>query len=243
MYLDIEKVDELTAYFDRLGLLPSNARQRLLEMTADDFIFKEQLTEAESIHLHIKVRTTKDLPHDDIVKEGGEPQNSKEGYIKYAFRGGYNFIFSSIPVSEEEKLGVISFCYPHLDHIGIDIRNESEEAHDCFNKIPSLADLRQWPSRKQGGDGKKVYCCHVQVNEKYWVYPSGSVHLEFAFGKLLVNDNTAGCDLRPADPALKIPQSNSQGCCGTTSTLSGLLISNKGGSVKKNIRPAAPFES
>jgi hypothetical protein len=32
------------------------------------------------------------------------PQNEKEGYIKYAYSpSGLNLIFSSIPVSQEEK--------------------------------------------------------------------------------------------------------------------------------------------
>src|SRR5438874_477582 len=123
MYLSLHILDELTGYFDQLGLLPANAKRHLSEMSQDQFVFKEQLSLAESIHLHIKVIATDDLPNIDIVKRGGEPQNAKEGYIKYAFPHGYNFIFSSIPVSQEEKLGISSYCFPHLDHIGIDIRD------------------------------------------------------------------------------------------------------------------------
>ncbi len=70
-----------------------------------------------------------ELPHTYIPRKGGKPQNAKEGYIKYAFAAGYNFIFSSIPVSQEEKAGLASFKFPYLDYIGIDIRNESDEAY------------------------------------------------------------------------------------------------------------------
>lgn len=78
-----------------------------------------------------------------------------------------------------------------------------------------MATAEDWPSRRQGGDGKKVNCCHAQVNEKYWVYPPGGVYWEFAFGKLLISEEAFGCDLRPANPALGLPEPDTQGCCGT----------------------------
>jgi hypothetical protein len=214
MHLSLDKVNDLTSYFDRLGILPPDAKMHLLELMSDDFVFKDQLAVAESIHLHIKVPDADQLPHENIMRKGANPQNAKEGYIKYAFPGGYNFIFSSIPVSQEEKLGIGTHHFPHLDHIGIDIRDEREEIYSFFQKIPCLAASREWPLRKQGGDGKKVSCCHVEVNEKYWVYPTESVYLEFSFGRLLVNENSFGCDLRPADPSLKIAEDYSNTCCG-----------------------------
>jgi hypothetical protein len=223
MHLSLDNVNELTGYFDRLGILPADAKMRLLELMSEHFVFKAQLVVAESIHLHIKVPDTDLLPHENIMRKGANPQNAKEGYIKYVFPGGYNFIFSSIPVSQEEKLGINSYHYPHLDHIGIDIRDEREEAYSFFQKIPCLATSKEWPSRKQGGDGKKVSCCHVQVNEKYWVYPPGSVYLEFAFGRLFVNENSFGCDLRPADPSLNIAEEDGNTCCGTRANVPGKL--------------------
>lgn len=215
MKFDLETIHKLISYFDELKLLPQEAKPNLLCMAKGEFLFAEQLSIAESIHFHIKVESTADLSHDKILQYGGRPQNAKEGYIKYAFLDGYNFIFSSIPVSEEEKAGVSSFNYPHLDHIGIDIREENPEAFMCFNKIPEVAASNMLPLRRQGGNGKNVYCCHVQVSEKYWVYPPGNAFLEFAFGKLLVSENIFGCDLRPADPALGLFQSDKQSCCGS----------------------------
>lgn len=215
MKLNISQLSTLLDYFDSIDTLPVNAQKHLKEMTANDFMFRDQLSIAESIHLHIKVPETSSLPNDDIIRRGAEAQNAKEGYIKYAFPGGYNFIFSSIPVSEEERAGLASFSYPHLDHIGIDIREESNTAYEIYNAIPAIAELYQYPVKKQGGEGKKVYCCHVQVNEKYWVYPPGSVHYEFAFGKLLVSTDVFGCDLRPADPNLGIAE-EALACCGSS---------------------------
>ena len=215
MKLNLNTVNILAESFDKIGYLPANAKQYFSKMADDCFVFSKQLAVADSIHLHIKVADVDELPHTYSRRKGGEPQNAKEGYIKYAFADGYNFIFSSIPVSQEEKAGLASFKFPYLDHIGIDIRNESDEAYAIYNEIPSLAGLKEWTVVKQGGGGKKVYCCHVQVNEKYWVYPPDSIYWEFAFGNLIVSETVFGCDLRPADPALGLPEQNTQGCCGT----------------------------
>ncbi len=215
MKFNTTQLNSLLEYFTSIHLLPVNTQKHLKEMTDTDFVFKDQLSFADCIHLHIKVPNTAFLPHEDILLQGAESQNAKEGYIKYAFPGGYNFIFSSIPVSEEERAGLASFSYPHLDHIGIDIREESEKAYEVYNAIPQIAELHHLPIKKQGGDGKKVYCCHVQVKEKFWVYPQGSTYYEFAFGKLLVSDDIFGCDLRPVNPTLEIAE-EALGCCGSS---------------------------
>lgn len=213
MKFNTNQLNGLLDFFNSADLLPGNAKKYLEEMNDSSFTFYKQLLAADSIHLHIKVADTAALPHDEIMRHGAEAQNAKDGYIKYAFPNGYNFIFSSIPVSEEERAGLATFSYPHLDHIGIDIRDESAEAYDIYNAIPAIATEHEWPVKKQGGEGKKVYCCHVQVNEKYWVYPQQHVYYEFAFGKLLVSEEVFGCDLRPVDPALGIAQ-ESLACCG-----------------------------
>jgi hypothetical protein len=215
MKLNLNAINILAESFDKIGYLPTNAKQYFSKMADDGFVFSKQLAVADSIHLHIKVADVDELPHTYIRRKGGEPQNAKEGYIKYAFADGYNFIFSSIPVSQEEKAGIASFQFPYLDHIGIDIRDESDKAYAIYNEIPTLAGLKEWTVVKQGGGGIKVYCCHVQVNEKYWVYPPGSIYWEFAFGNLIVSETVFGCDLRPANPALNLPHQNTQVCCGT----------------------------
>lgn len=228
MDVDLDQIDKLDRFFSELEIMPSNAKAYLLEMGSEEFFFQDQLAAAESIHLHIKVEDTEMLPHAEIIKKGGEPQNMKDGYIKYSFTGGLNYIFSSIPVSQEEKSGIADYSFPHLDHIGIDIRDEGEQSYKTFNKIPSLASSKGWPSKKQGGDGKNVYCCHVQVSEKYWVYPANGVYLEFAFGKLLLNNEVFGCDLRPADPILKMEESITPSCCGPLmSVKSGFQVRQK----------------
>jgi hypothetical protein len=230
MHLDLESVNRLTGLLSRNGLLPDGAREYLREMASEGYIFHDQLALSESIHLHIKVASTEHLPHSELVQCGGVPQNSKPGYIKYAFEGGYNFIFSSIPVAEEEQLGMRTKPFPHLDHVGIDMRNEDTPTYACFELVPVLASGMGWPSRRQGGDGNQVSCCHAQVNEKYWVYPPGGVFLEFAFGKLLISNGDFGGDLRPADPALQIASTTC--CCGPST--SAMSASETNGGVSSN---------
>lgn len=218
MKIALQEANELLDHFDTYDIIPETAKFQLVKLTADDFLFRQQLELAESIHLHIKVADTAKLPHIELMDSGGIPQNEKDGYIKYAYPTGINLIFSSIPVSQEEQAGLSLYNFPHLDHIGIDIRKDNAESYEVFNKIPLLADSNFMPYKRQGGDGKNVFCCHVQVNEKYWVYPTGHAHFEFAFGPLLVSTDVFGCDLRPADPSLmmpeeKVPCCSSSSCC------------------------------
>jgi len=217
MLLNLKRLDTILEDFSTFNIIPPSTMKQLAALASESFVFKEQLDLADSIHLHIKVPATASLPHESFLSYGAVPQNEKEGYIKYAFPGGVNLIYSSIPVSQEERAGLATFTFPHLDHIGIDIRKNSDDAYAFFNKIPDLSEKNNLPFKRQGGDGKDVYCCHVAVNEKYWVYPKGSAHLEFAFGPLVVSDDIFGCDLRPADPSLGIADEVTA-CCGTSNT-------------------------
>jgi hypothetical protein len=226
MNIALESTNTLLDHFDAFDIIPETTKTQLGKLTADHFLFKEQLELAESIHLHIKVPDTAKLPHKDLLHHGGNPQNEKEGYIKYAFDSGVHLIFSSIPVSEEERAGLTLYNYPHLDHIGIDIRKDDSGSYEVFNKIPSLSEKNYLPFKRQGGDGQNVYCCHVSVNEKYWVYPKGRPHFEFAFGPLNVSDSAFGCDLRPADPALMMPEQQIS-CCGDGDALHDVTGVNK----------------
>ena len=67
----------------------------------------------------------------------------------------------------------------------------------------------EWGHAAQGSSGKPVYCCHVEVAEKHWLYPKENgcpgIPLEFAFGPLIVNIDSSGCDLRPANPLTTAP--------------------------------------
>ena len=129
-------------------------------------------------------------------------------------------ILSAINISQDDLIEAqqrIKRRRPFLDHIGIDLRQETEPVQQFFNAIPDLSLKAGWSVVSQGGAGKAVFCCHVQVSEKHWVYPRGSKTglsiPQFAYGPLIVLQTSSGCDLRPADPQT-IRANGVVSCCG-----------------------------
>ncbi len=175
---------------------------------------------ADSLHLNIKVDDIACLPEEFAYTRGAKKENAKDGYVKYAFPGNVNVILSAIDISQDDLIEAKQATKkprPFLDHIGIDLRQETGEVHRFFDAIPYLASKAGWPAVSQGGGGKAVFCCHVQVSAKHWVYPRGSclsIPLEFAYGPLVVSETKSGCDLRPADPQA-IPAGTAASSCGS----------------------------
>jgi len=102
----------------------------------------------------------------------------------------------------------------------VDLRDETAPVRQTFNALPAVAGNLNWAHTSQGGEGRPVYCCHVEVAEKHWLYPPdengyNGIPLEFAYGALKVNPDKMGCDLRPANPDKIDPASIS--CCGAES--------------------------
>lgn len=209
---------EIFGHFMDLGLLSEGEKTEALAFFRPDFPFAEAFALADSIHLHIKVDDTAAMPHEKILAHGGRPENSKHGYVKYAFEGGVNMIFSSINVAQDDLVASLpKRAKPVLDHIGVDLRRENEDVRRVFDQINAEAARLGWSHASQGAPGKPVYCCHIEVAAKHWVYPHGcSRHfspIEFAFGPLKINPNQAGCDLRPMDPSN--PEADrAPSCCG-----------------------------
>lgn len=184
--------------------------------------FAKEIDLAETIHLHIKVDNTDDLPLNALFDAGARLDHQKHGFVKYLMPGGVNAIFSHIKVSQDELLETESDRRPRpfLDHIGIDMRDETPQVQRAFDQLPLVADQLEWSKASQGGPGQPVYCCHVEVAAKHWLYPpdeSGhpGIPLEFAYGPLTVNPDKSGCDLRPANPS-KVDPASIPSCCGTT---------------------------
>lgn len=199
-----------------------------------DARFRDAVDLAETLHLHIKVENTHELPVNAFFKAGAELDHQKDGFVKYRFPGDINAIFSHIKVSQDELLETATTRRPRpfLDHIGIDLRQETAATRAVFDALPSLADSAGMPHASQGGPGKPVYCCHVEVAEKHWLYPSGSkshpdIPLEFAYGPLKVNPDKSGCDLRPADPS-KVDPALIPSCCGTSTASTGTSAGEAG---------------
>jgi alkylhydroperoxidase/carboxymuconolactone decarboxylase family protein len=183
--------------------------------------FADALRLAETLHLHIKVDDTHQLPINEFFRAGAQLDHQKNGFVKYRFPGDINAIFSHIKVSQDELLETEENRRPRpfLDHIGIDLRQETPETRAVFDALPAMAAADNLPLASQGGPGRPVYCCHVEVSEKHWIYPSGvegkpGIPLEFAYGPLKVNPDKSGCDLRPANPSQVDPASIP--CCASS---------------------------
>jgi hypothetical protein len=202
------------------GLLSPVELKIAESMFEPGFQFADALQLADSIHLHIRVDDTDALPVDDFAAKGGRFDHGKRGYVKYRFHDGVNAIFSSIPVAQDNLAETEDYRRPrpHLDHIGIDLRREEESVKSGFDHVPRSADALGWGHIPQGGKGRPVYCCHIEVAAKHWVYPPEGVEtpgipLEFAYGPLKTNEFKAGCDLRPAAPVVHLTAEAKGKCC------------------------------
>jgi hypothetical protein len=218
-----EKVAHTLIFFRDLDLISAAEMRNVLWLFDQECPFRAQVSLADSIHIHVKVDDTADLPHAAIRNAGGDPASEQPGYIKYAFPAGINAIFSSIPVAEEDRLVDVSApIKPFLDHAGVDMRKKTGAVRGQFDSIPEIAARLGWRHVAQGGAGGAVYCCHTQVSEKHWVYPPDRAGfarpLEFAFGPLVVHAASMGCDLRPMDPAQ--PRTSAAGCCSALTQVS-----------------------
>ncbi len=209
-----------------LGLLTDREIAVVKDFGKPESRFHDTLSLAETLHLHIKVDNTDLLPINDFFKAGAQLDHQKSGFVKYRFPGAINAIFSHIKVSQEELIETEATRRPRpfLDHIGIDLREETPTVRAAFDALPKVAAEEHLPLASQGGPDQPVYCCHVEVAEKHWLYPPDKeghpgIPLEFAYGPLKVNPDKSGCDLRPADPN-KVDPASIPACCGTTGTKS-----------------------
>lgn len=173
------------------------------------------LERAETLHLHVKVADTGPLARAGFEAAGGVLDYARDGFVKYRMPGGINAIFSHIPIAADDLRDGAANRRPRpfLDHIGIDLREVDAESRAAFDALPRTASARGWAHVAQGEPGRSVRCCHVEVAEKHWLYPSGdgARPIEIAFGPLRRSEGASGCDLRPADP--RIGASAPARCC------------------------------
>ncbi len=189
------------------NLIGEQEMRTVLGVFDPEFAFAEALYDAETIHVHVKVDDANLVDQEQLCRWGGKLDYAKDGFVKFTFDGGVNLIFSSIDVSEDDLVETpcARRVRPFVDHIGIDMRREADEVRSTFDALPAQAEKNGMSHVAQGGPNRPVYCCHVEVGRKHWIYPSGTpcapgIPLEFAFGALKMNAESSGCDLRPAQP-------------------------------------------
>jgi hypothetical protein len=191
-----------------LGLVTHPQRDEVLSLFEPGFPFFAQMRLADSVHVHVKVDDVTAVPTSALRGLGATPENERDGYVKFTFVGGLNLIFSSVEISEEDRLPTeqaVSRVHPFVDHVGLDLRRETGLVRASFDDVPAAARRAGWWHKSQGGPARPVYCCHAQVSEKHWVYPPRegtpfALPVELAYGALVVSAEMLGCDLRPIDP-------------------------------------------
>src|SRR5262245_22567369 len=88
----------------RTGLLNGRELEVVGSLGAHHASLGDALELAETVHLHIKVDDTHELPINQFFDAGARLDHQKEGFVKYRFPGGINAIFSHIKVSQDELL-------------------------------------------------------------------------------------------------------------------------------------------
>lgn len=219
MKIDRQDVDRALGEVEALKLINETERREILSVLDAEFPFASTLQYTDSVHAHVKVDDVDALPHDDLVALGYRPENAEPGYIKYSTDVGLNFIFSSIPIAQDDGIpGAVTLPKPFMDHVGIDMRDEADATRIAFDEIVTRAADLGWREVTQAGP---VHCCHTQVKAKHWTYPPSCWQgwrrpIEFAFGDLVIFDKIMGCDLRPIDPGHPMADAGAQVCCGAT---------------------------
>lgn len=212
-----------------VDLLRPEELASVLAMFEPSFPYADALARAESLHLHVRV--------DDVaairasLDRLGTPENEKEGYVKLRSPDGVHVIVSSIDVAEDDRVASLARrARPHLDHVGLDVRDDSAPSRAIFDEVPERARAGSWRHAHQGGGGEAVFCCHTSVAEKHWVYPPSCANVrtivETAFGPLRIGDGM-GCDLRPLDPALAAEHAAAAACCGPVEVSKPISLGRK----------------
>jgi hypothetical protein len=217
MNVDVTAFERALAEVENLNLITPTERSEVRSTLDDGFPFAGALGFADSVHAHIKVADVDTLPHAEFAALGYRPENPEPGYLKYATDAGVNFIFSSIPIAQDDGIpGAVALAKPFMDHVGIDMRDEADATRQAFDGLVARIAELGWRRVTQEGP---VHCCHTQVKSKHWAYPPECWRgwrrpIEFAFGTLVVFDKIMGCDLRPIDPGHPLASAGAPACCG-----------------------------
>jgi hypothetical protein len=203
---DREAFASTLGFFSGLGLLSRSEPEQVLSVLDEGFEFAEAIRFSESVHVHVEVDSVKDLPDEEIQRNGVSSITRYEepDMVKYSYPGGINIIFSAFTISQEDLIeGGAVRPKPFVDHLGVDLRDESAATRAVFDAIPQRAAEVGWRHVHQAAP---LYCCYTACGEKHWVYPTETAHgglrpIEFAFGSLREFDSNMGCDYRPIDPA------------------------------------------
>ena len=196
--------DDLRLFTDRRLLSEVEAAQ-VLDAAGEEFAFATLMGLADSIHVHVNVDSLDTVPGAEDALVRTAKQVARDDFeCKIEFASGLNVIFATEPTAQDELIaGAVTSPKPYVDHLGVDLRDESDPTRAAFDSIPAIAGTAGWRHVAQDGP---VNCCHVVMGPKHWVYPPDTAAgigrpIEFAFGALTPSETYVGCDYRPIDPA------------------------------------------
>src|SRR6188768_4102265 len=117
--------------------LVSPCERALVNRALAENVLAPCLERAATIHLHIKVDDTDQLPRGALEAGGGVLDHGRSGFVKYRMPARINAIFSHIAVSADDlrECAANRRPRPFLDHIGIDIRRVDEGARAAFDAL------------------------------------------------------------------------------------------------------------
>ena len=196
-------IEEDLRLFTERGLMADHEAAQVLEVVSETFPFARAMNNAESIHVHINADTVTGLPSEQGLLQACRTAAGDDRERKFSFRSGLNVVLALDPTAQDELIpGAVTQAKPYVDHLGIDLREESPDTLEVFEAIPLMAARAGWRHQHQSGP---VNCCHVEMGPKHWVYPPEGVQgtrrpIEFAYGELKMSDTYLGCDYRPIDP-------------------------------------------
>ncbi|MEU8082615.1 hypothetical protein AB0B57_03135 [Micromonospora sp. NPDC049101] len=195
-------------FFAERRLITADEAGLVSELFDPRFPFAAAIGIADSVHVQVKVADIAALPHEDILSQGVTAQRDATNFRKYGFPDGLAVIFTSGAIAEEDLIpGAVTRSLPYVDHLGIDLREDSADSRAVYDDIAARAVAAGWRHVRQGGPQTPVRGCQCEVPEKSWVYPPNGPDgrnrpIEFAFGELeLIAGADNSCDYRPIDPA------------------------------------------
>ncbi|MEU7751362.1 arsenic metallochaperone ArsD family protein [Micromonospora sp. NPDC049101] len=204
MAFHVPTIEQDLRLFTEVGLLATQEAEQVVEVISEVFPFVDAMGNAESIHVHVNADDLTRLPNEEALARACQETSNSEYERKFSFASGLNVIFATEPTAQDEFIpGAVNRVKPYVDHLGVDLREESDATKLVFEAIPGTAARAGWRHVYQDGP---VRCCYTEMGPKHWVYPpEGSDGtrrpIEFAFGDLRSSDEHLGCDYRPIDPA------------------------------------------
>src|SRR5437773_596059 len=131
--------------FTERGLLSDHEAAQALSIASGSIPFARALNNAESIHVHINADAVTDLPGEaELLQACGEAAGD-ERERKFCFQSGLNVVLAIDPTAQDEFIvGAVTQSKPYVDHLGVDLREESNDTRAIFDAIPSMAAEAGW---------------------------------------------------------------------------------------------------